>query len=293
MVKGLLSVVIPSRNEIFLTKTIQDILKNSVEDIEIIVNIDENWPDILVQDRRVTYIHPSTPKGMRWGINSCVAVAKGEFIMKLDAHCLVAKGFDKVLKNSHKSNHWVQIPRRYSLDAENWKINEARPYRDYMYLCYPQKGKQHDDGMHGVEWNERQKQRTDPKYDFDETPSLQGSCYFMAKDHFDNFLHGLSEEGYGEFAQESQEIGNKTWLGGGAMYVNKKTYYAHLHKGHTYGRMYHFDDKENVRAINWSADYWMNNQWKERKHDIEWLIDRRFPYMPTWPNNWKEIWYAK
>ncbi len=288
-----LSVVIPNRNSPFTTKTIQDVLEKAVGEIEIIVNVDEKWPLPLIKDPRVTYIHPGSPRGMRWGINTCVSLAQGTYIMKTDDHCMFAPGFDKVLIDNHKKDNWVQIPRRYSLDAENWQINKGRPHRDYMYLCYPAKGKKHDDGMHGVEWWERQRQRTDPKYDIDDTPSLQGSCYFMTKNHFDTFLKGLSEEGYGQFAQESQEIGNKTWLGGGAVKVNKKTWYAHLHKGKQYGRMYRFNDTQNVAAINWSANYWMNNQWKGRLQDIAWLIDEKFPDMPTWPKNWKEVWYAK
>ncbi|MBI2405510.1 hypothetical protein HYV21_00440 [Candidatus Microgenomates bacterium] len=101
----------------------------------------------------------------------------------------------------------------------------------------------------------------------------------------------MNEEGYGQFAQESQEIGNKTWLGGGALKINKKTWYAHLHKGKHYGRMYHFNDKEAVAGSNWSAEYWMNNRWPDRIHDIDWLVSKFWP-VPTWPKNWKEVWYA-
>lgn len=288
----MLSVIIPNRNCQFTSKTIQDVLKNAVGEIEVVVNVDENWPEPLIQDKRVKYIHPAEPRGMRYGINSAVAVARGKYIMKTDDHCAFGPGFDKILIDNHAEDNWVQIPRRYSLDAEAWKINETRPYRDYMYLCYPQKGKDHDDGMHGVEWFERQKERTDPKFDIDETMSMQGSCWFMTKNHFDTRLQGMSEEGYGQFAQESQEIGNKTWLGGGKMMVNKKTWYAHLHKGKTYGRMYKFDHAANVQGINWSAEYWMHNEWKDRVHDIDWFIERFWP-VPTWPENWKELWYAK
>ena len=288
-----LSVIIPNRNSPFTTKTIQDVLEKVATFVEVIVTVGENWPDPLVEDKRVTYIHPGSVKGMRWGINAAVALAKGKYIMKTDDHCMFAPGFDKVLIKNHLKDNWVQIPRRYSLDAENWKINKTRPYRDYLFLCYPQKGKAHDDGMHGVEWWDRQRKRTAPKYDIDDTPSMQGSCWFMTKNHFDNFLNGLSEEGYGQFSQESQEIGNKTWLGGGALKVNKKTWYAHLHKGKHYGRMYHISRKENqsfINSTNWSAEYWMNNRWKERIHDIAWLVEKKFPGMPTWEKNWKEVW---
>jgi len=293
MVQGRLSVIIPNRNSPFLTPTIEDLLKNAKGDIEIIVNVDENWPEKLVNDSRVTYIHPGEPRGMRWGINAGMALAKGEYVMKTDDHCLFGPGFDRILIESHLEDNWVQIPRRYSLDGQNWKIDESRPYRDYMYLCYPQKGKDHDDGMHGVEWYEWQRERSTPEFDIDDTPSMQGSCWFMTKNHWDNFLHGMSEEGYGQFSQEAQEIGLKTWLGGGALKVNKKTYYAHLHKGKTYGRMYHvpgFNDYT-IKASNWSADHWMNGREPGMIHDIAWFVEEKFPGMPTWPQNWRD-WYA-
>lgn len=110
----------------------------------------------------------------------------------------------------------------------------------------------------------------------------------MHRSWFWGFLGGMSEVGYGTFTQEPQEIGMKTWLGGGAVKVNKKVWYAHLHKGRTYGRMYHQDRAEVVRGHNYSADYWMNNRWEKRIHDVEWLIDRFWP-VPTWPVNWKEV----
>lgn len=289
-----LTVVIPNRNSPYTTKTILDVLQKAVTNIEIIVNVDENWPNPLLDDKRVTYIHPASSRGMRWGINAGVSLAKGKYIMKTDDHCMFDQGFDKVLIENHLDGKWVQIPRRYSLDADKWEINKTRPYRDYMYLTFPKQGGMSDSGIRGTEWWERQRSRTAPEFDIDDTPSMQGSCYFMTKDHFVNFLGGMSEVGYGTFAQEAQEIGNKTWLGGGALKVNKKTWYAHLHKGKQHGRMYHVNQawyKEMIEGTQWSADYWMNNRWEARIHDFAWLVEEKFPDMPTWPKNWREIYF--
>jgi glycosyltransferase involved in cell wall biosynthesis len=286
-----LSVIIPSRNSggtNFCSKTIEDILAKSETNIEVIVNVDEAWPTPLVEDTRIHYIHPPTPQGLRSGVNAGVRMSKGKYIMKIDDHCLVGQGFDKILIDNHLDDRWVQIPRRYSLDAENWKINETRPFRDYMYIDFPKKGKAHDDGMHGVEWFERQKERTDSRFDIDDTPSLQGSCYFMSRNHFMNNLKELDPTNYGQFAQESQEIGFKTWLMGGALKVNKKTYYAHLHKGKQYGRMYKLDDQDHKRGANWSAEHWLNDREPNMKYKFEYFIDTLFPNMPSWPKDWKE-----
>jgi len=282
----MISVLIPSRNELFLNKTIQGILDQAAGEIEVIAVIDETWPAEIIHDPRVSYIHPDTPKGMRWGINSAVKAARGDYLLKSDGHCLYAPGFDQALLADMRAN-WIVIPRRFSLDAENWAIEKnGKPPRDYHYLCYPYLNKDHDDGMHGVEWWDRSRQRSGPEYDIDDTMSFQGSCWFMKKTWFTDFLQGMDEEHYGVFAQEPQEIGNKTWLGGGEIKVNKKTWYAHLHKGKRYGRMYHIGQSEIIKGHNYSATYWMSNAWPDRIHDLSWLIEKFWP-VPTWPEDRK------
>ena len=79
---------------------------------------------------------------------------------------------------------------------------------------------------------------------------------------FLEFLGGLHEEGYGQFAQEAQEIGFKTWLGGGQVMVNKLTWYAHLHKGQHYGRFYKMPSG-NAEADSLAAEYWLNTESRE------------------------------
>jgi len=284
-----LSVVIPNRNSPFTSQTIEDVLKNAGCEVEVIVNVDEVWPEPLVQDVRVVYIHPSFPVGLRQGINNCVALAKGKYILKTDDHCAFGPNFGKILIDNHLEDNWVQIPRRYSLDAENWKIEERTDNKypiDQMFLDFPLKGKKHDWGTHGVPWQQRRDETKNK--DLVETMSMQGSCYFMTKNHFDNLLGGLKEDMYGQFSQEAQEIGFKTWLSGGKLIINRKTWYAHLHKGSRYGRMYRMPGGT-VEASNASAYYWMENKWKNRKYDMKWLIDRFWP-VPSWPDNWQEIW---
>ena len=282
-----LTVCIPNRNSPYTTNTIKDVLSKAGCEVEVIVNVDENWPLPLVNDERVHYIHPPAPIGLRKGVRNCVAMAKGKYILKVDDHCMFGENFGRILIDNHQDN-WVQVPRRYALDADNWKIEEREDDKypiDYMYIDFPLKGKDHDDGMHGVPWKARREERKD--IEIDETPSMQGSCYFMTRDYFVNGLKFLQEEGYGQFAQEAQEIGFKTWLGGGAVKVNKKTWYAHLHKGNHYGRFYKFPGGT-VEASNWSAEHWLNDREPNMIHKFAWFIDEKFPNMPSWPQDWKE-----
>lgn len=282
-----LSILIPSRNEIFLSHTINDLFKNAVGDIEVIAVLDGYWPAPLPEDRpNLILLHRGVPMGMRAAINGAAAIAKGDYLMKCDAHCMFAYGFDEVLLKDIQDGQ-VVIPRRKRLDAENWTIQDVgKPDIDLHYLCNPMNNK---DGfsMHGAIWPAMDKTRLDIA--IDETPSFQGSFWLMSAKHFRNFLGGMSEEGYGGFTQEPQEIGMKTWLGGGQVVVNKNTWYAHLHKGTKYGRGYFQGRNEIAAGHTYSAKYWMNNRWSQRMHDMEWFVDKFSP-MPTWDSNWKEQW---
>ena len=259
-------------------------------EIELLAVLDGYWPDPydLPDDPRLIILHHGEPKGMRACINAAANIAKGEYLMKADAHCMFAEGFDETLKADLDDN-WISIPRRHRLDAENWILQDVgnKPPIDYHYLSCPITNK---DGysMHGAIWPERTRERmNNPEYDIDDTMSFQGSFWCMKTKHFVDFIGGMSEVGYGTFSQEPQEIGNKTWLGGGRIIVNKKTWYAHLHKGKRYGRGYFISKREVSDGHLYSAKYWMNNCWSGRVHDIEWLVDKFSP-VPTWPEDWAE-----
>ena len=274
------SIIIPSRNEKFLDKTVRDILEKAKGNIEVIVVLDGYWPDpSLKKDPRLKFIHFNYPKGMRNAINAGVAIAKGKYIMKSDAHCMFDMGFDTVL-SANCDNNWVVIPRRMRLDAEKWCVQGSSKHKlpvDYEFVSAPG---HHD--PRGGRWDQRTKERIDkPEYKIDENMIFQGSCWFTTKKHFDNTIGGLSEEGYGTFIREAFEIGLKTWLTGGKVMINKNTWYAHLHKGSKYGRMYFLNLKEIRRGIVYSDDFWFNNRLKGAKHDLAWLVEKFSP-VPSW-----------
>lgn len=99
--KSVVSIIIPSRQSEFLNKTIQDLFEKAEEEIEVIVILDGYWTEVYEKAR---VIHFGRHKGMRDGINAGVAIASGDYIMKLDEHCMVAPGFDKILKETYKKD---------------------------------------------------------------------------------------------------------------------------------------------------------------------------------------------
>jgi glycosyltransferase involved in cell wall biosynthesis len=290
------SVIIPSRIDEFLSKTIEDILDKATNEIEVIVILDGYWCGDVLGDERVTYIHHGTQhnsRGMRDSINKGIALSRGKYIMKIDEHCMLDEGFDDKLAADCEDN-WVVIPRRKRLDAEAWKlVEDGRRDIDYMYITYPYtEPGTNCTGLHGSEWKQRRDERLDVL--IDDTPSMQGSCYFMTRKHWDKTIGFLDSTNYGHFTQEAQEIGMKTWLSGGRMVVNKKTWYAHFHKGkRPKGKGYGFSNQQYrdhavsvERGRLYCIDYWLNT--KDYPLDWNWFVTEKFPDMPGWTTDWRE-----
>lgn len=275
------SVLIPSRNERFLPQTVADVLRNARGDIEVLVILDGYWPDPpLAEDPRLHVIHRGVAAGMRPGINAAAAIARGDYLLKLDAHCMVSGGFDVELAKSCEPD-WIMVPRRYPLDAEAWVVQQnGKPPIDYHYLSYPfERDGDASCGLHGTPWRARSVGRE--HLTIDDEMSSQGSCWFMSRAHWDR-IGPMEPEKYGNFIQEFQELGLKTWLGGGAVKVHKGVSYAHLHKGKKYGRGYFISKQEQSAGADFATRYWMLDQWEQRKRDLRWLIERFAP-VPGWP----------
>lgn len=201
-----ITVVIPARNERFLDQTVKEVMDKSGGRAKVIVI--ENNPS------------------MRTAINEGVEQADSKYIMKLDAHCMLDKDFDKKLIAEHKPN-WVQIPRRKRLDANNWKlVEDGRPDIDYMYI---------DRHTMGRICGSKNLDEELKKKLIDDTEVFQGSCYFMEKDYF-NHLGLLDDVNFGGSGRESLEIVYKVLMDGGRIIRNKKTWYAHAHLARKYSR---------------------------------------------------------
>jgi len=280
------SVLIPSRNEKFLGQTVRDVLANARGDIEVLVIADGYWPDPpLPEDPRLHIIHKGKAQGMRQGINSAAAIAKGDFLMKLDGHCMVDEGFDVKLAAECDDN-WVVVPRRYGLDAEKWEIRTDKAPVDYHFLTYPfVPGRENDVtcGLHGEVWKERARERKDVL--LDDEMSSQGSGWFMSRKHWDRTVGPLDHEHFFGFVHEFQEIGIRTWLSGGRVKILKRTHYSHLYKGKQYGRGYTISVNQHAAGraycLRWAM---LDYPWPGKVHSLKWLISRFSP-VPTWPED--------
>lgn len=288
------SVLVPSRNEAYQTnlgttvlqQTIADILQKATGDYEVLVMFDGEPFQELPEHKNLKVYYNQIPKGSKSCINELAYMAEGKYIFKLDSHCMVGEGFDEILQQGIEEN-WVVTPRFYVLNAEEWKWQDDRFY-DYFYLPCPLTDKKQFRFQAGGHWKHRTAERSG--ISIDENMKLHGSCFFMSRDFFLNCLGDL-DASYDDCSGEDIEISLKTWLGpwDGRLMVNKNTWYAHMHKGGQRPRGYYMGASQIYQTYDHIARYWMNNSWKDRKHDLEWLIDKFYP-VPTWPENWLELW---
>ena len=119
-----LSILIPARNEMFLTRTVEDILANIEADTEIIIVLDGQWSNPPIpQHERVNVICLAQSIGQRAATNLACRLSKAKYVMKCDAHCSFDKGFDRKMIEAFKvaGNNVTMVPVMRNLWAFDWK----------------------------------------------------------------------------------------------------------------------------------------------------------------------------
>jgi len=299
-----LSVIIPARQEMFLQKTIDNVLENAEANTEIIAILDGAWADPPIQDHpKVTIVHHTESIGQRAATNEGARISQSKYIMKLDAHCAVDKGFDVKLMDGCQYD-WTLVPLMYNLHAFDWqcKICGNRTYQGPKPQSCSSCGKskdfemvvvwnprwrrltyswRFDKDMHFQYWHGHRKRKETRRGSYIETMSFIGACWFMERDRYWE-LDGLDEK-HGSWGQVGVEMACKSWLSGGKLLTCKKTWFAHMFRTSRKGFSFPYPISGNAqeRARKYSRDLWLNNKWPKQKYPLEWLVDRFAP-VPGW-----------
>lgn len=299
-----LSILIPSRNEMFLARTIQDILENTEADTEIIAVLDGAWADPPIQDNdRVNLIYIPEPIGQRAATNLACKLSRAKYVMKVDAHCSFDKGFDRKMIAEMQDN-FTLIPTMRNLWAFDWKCmkcgkktyqgptpvhcsdcdNITNFKRKMMWIGKerPQSNSYcFDSEPHFQYFNEYTKTE---KYKKDlietgltESMSIQGSCFMMTREKY--WELDICEEELGNWGNQGIEVACKTWLSGGKVMVNHKTWYAHMFRtqGGDFSFPYQQSGNEVSRTKKRVKDLFWDNKWDKAIYPLSWLIERFWP----------------
>ena len=231
----------PGYKDPYAMKTIADILKNSQlrDALEVIHVWDGFYPEFdLVQDPRVRYVHLGKNRGMRGAINAGVAVARGEFFMRLDEHCVFGEGFDKILTDACKENE-IMTAKRFFLDPVKWEVMPDEPVEHEKLTI--QNVSDTVRKFAGKRDRERDKEQKDVS--ISEMTAMQGSMWIANRAFFLKTVGELQTEGYGPLIQDSVEVCMKYWQAGGRLMLNKNTWFAHKHR--SFSRTHSNGTKEN------------------------------------------------
>jgi hypothetical protein len=226
--------------------------------------------------------------------------------MKLDAHCAVGKGFDRILIENMQEN-WTVFPYQYNLHAFNWKCQKCG--NETYQGPTPTKCEKcnHLDFEKVMVWKRRESRRTssmrfDKNLKFQywgayqkkqkgslvESMSCLGACWMLSRERY--WYLNICDEKHGGWGQQGTEVACKTWLSGGRLICNKKTWYAHMFRtqGGDFGFPYKLSSRDVQKAREYSRDLWLNNKWDKAIHPLSWLIEKFAP-VPDWHNSEQEV----
>ena len=294
-----LSILIPSRNEMFLARTIEDILSNIEGNTEIIVGLDGLWADPPITDNpRVTIVHVSESIGQRAMTNHLCRLSSAKYIMKVDAHCAFDKGFDVKMMNDMQDD-WTMVPVMRNLHAFNWVCPDGHiryqgpsgpcttcnkeTVRDVVWIAKnnPQSTSYCFDSEPHFQYFNEFKKRPGGKGDLTESMSLQGSCFMLTRDKY--WELNICDENFGSWGSQGIEVAVKTWLSGGRVMVNHKTWYAHMFRtqGGDFGFPYQLSGSAVSHAKKTAKDLFFAGTWEKQIRPLSWLIEKFWP-VPGW-----------
>lgn len=298
-----LSILIPARNEMFLKNTIEDILLNIEADTEIIAVLDGRWAEPqLTQNDRVNIVYVSKAIGQRAATNLACKLSKAKYVMKIDAHCSFDKGFDRKMIAEMRDN-WTMVPTMRNLWAYDWKCyhcgwkkyqgptpkkceqcgrgNKIRRKMMWVGKESPQSNSYCFDSEPHFQYFREFNKRPEGKGDITETMSLQGSCFMCTRDKY--WELNLCDEKAGSWGNQGIEVACKTWLSGGKVMVNKKTWYAHMFRtqGGDFAFPYENKGRDVMKTKKYIRDLFWEKKWEKQTRPISWLVEKFWP-VPGW-----------
>lgn len=307
-----LSVLIPARNEEWLARTVADVLAHSGEQTDIIVVLDGAWADPPLDEHpRVTVVYRPVSIGQRAATNLAARISTADYILKLDAHCAVAPGFDQALLEAAAvlPRETLQVPAQKALHIFDWVCRGTgnpfgcgwREYQGPSPGACPKCGGMvnreivwrlkrgstttqwfFDNTLH-FQYYDGERRPFAPKQsgDYPPTMSLLGASWFANREWFLQDLEGL-DEAHGSWGNMGTELSCKAWLSGGRVVCNTKTWYAHLFRTRKdFSFPYDIKHSDQEAARKYSRDLWLNNRWPRQTRPLVELV-QQFAPVPTW-----------
>ena len=297
-----LSILVPARNERFLSRTVHDVLEHIEANSEVIVILDGAGADPpLEPDARLIAIYYHESIGQRAATNQAARIARGKYLMKLDAHCAVDQGFDRKMLEAMQPD-WTAVPVMRNLHAFNWVCPEGHsryqgpsgPCKEcngpttmdmvWIAKTNPQSTSYCFDSEPHFQYFREFKKRPEAKGDITETMSLQGSCWMLSRKRY--FDLNVCDEAWGSWGSQGIEVACKSWLSGGRVVCIHNTWYAHLFRtqGGDFGFPYPLSGRQVEQAKEQAREAFFRQAWPKQVRPLSWLLEKFWP-VPGWTEN--------
>lgn len=296
----------------FLKQTVEDILKHREAKTEIIIGLDGQWADPGVPDHDdVTLVYYPDSIGQRKMTNQLARLSKAKYVIKMDAHCALDQGFDRKLLEAYKElgDDVTMVPimrnlhafdlicekcghKRYQgptiMNGEPVKCEKCTHTKWKRELVWVGKNSPQstsycfDPEPHFQYFGEYKKVQEKSGSMYVETMSLQGSFFMMTRQKY--WELNICDEKFGSWGSQGIEVAVKTWLSGGRVICNKRTWYAHMFR--TQGGDFSFPYKQDQSKVEVAKararDIFFENAWEKQIYPLSWLIEKFWPILPFW-----------
>lgn len=291
----------------FISNTVDDILKNKRGKTEIIVGLDGEWAEPGIVDHpdvRVVYVSESL--GQRGMTNALCRLSRAKYVAKSDAHCAFDEGFDVKLMAAMEDDMTI-VPTMRNLHAFDWKCMKCgkKTYQgptpgttngiskcddcgntDYAtfkrkVIWYPKPSPQSksycfDPEPHFQYFKDFNK-RPEGQGDLTPTMSLQGSFFMLTRNKY--WELNICDEQFGSWGSQGIEVAAKTWLTGGKVMCLQTTWYAHMFR--TQGGDFSFPYQQSQNKVNEAKAkakaQFFQGRLENQIHPLSWLVEKFWP----------------
>lgn len=294
----------------FISNTVEDIIKNKRGRTEVIVGLDGEWAEPGIADHpdvRILYVSESI--GQRAMTNRLAQMSTAKYVAKTDAHCAFDEGFDVKLMDAMKGHdNWTVVPTMRNLHAFDWKcydcgkkyyqgptpgtrngiekcddcggLNFKRKILWYAKPSPQSKSYCFDSEPHFQYFREFNK-RPEGQGSITPTMSLQGSFFMLTREKYWELK--ICDEAFGSWGSQGIEVACKTWLSGGEVMVVQDTWYAHMFRtqGGDFSFPYQQHQSKVEEAKSTARNIFFDNNWPQQVKPLSWLLEKFWP-VPGW-----------
>lgn len=197
--------IIPTINDPYLVRTINSVWGNRVNDIEFIIVNDggkildiAHCPTLLktIDLSKIKVIQNSCQLGRRIAINNAAAIASGDYLFVLDAHCSMTEGWDiKLAMSCGDKNIAYSVIR--DMHPETWEYKPG----DYLHVRL---NKDYTEKW----WKRKTLEECQVE---EESIAFTGCAWMIKKDRY--WQLGGYDESLGHYGWDGPEWACKIWMG--------------------------------------------------------------------------------